>query len=474
MHSMPVVGKDNSGRFLVLMLAAVMGSFVLTSWVSRNTSAEIESLSETLVATTTPSIERLASVRGLVLEVEYLLSEYTQTDAVQTFDSEVLDQRLTALDADVRNYLQLVARPGERPHGRDIELSLAHFDRAVQRTAELAQAGQLSAADRTLKQDVEPAANELINSTLRTIEFHAQDGRAIASRIREARRKAVALTSLLTAVSVLLGSLGLFLVIRQARRNRALLEAQSRFHEARANELEHFAGRVAHDIRNPLSAAKMGAELALRRGLEGPAKDAVVRISRTLDRAEEITSGLLEFARSGANPDPGARADPCAILQDMLTGMEPEVQQQQIELRIEHVSPVMVGCSTGVYLSLVGNLVRNAIKYMGDSSTRQISVRVTDEGDKVRTEVRDTGPGIPTETLPSLFQPYFRISRDRTKEGLGLGLATVKKLAEGHQGAVGVHSERGKGSTFWFTLPRAGTAPLEGERPAQTAPPTRH
>jgi signal transduction histidine kinase len=119
---------------------------------------------------------------------------------------------------------------------------------------------------------------------------------------------------------------------------------------------------------------------------------------------------------------------------------------------------VLIACSTGVYLSLVGNLLRNAIKYMGDSTTRRIVVRVRDEGTFVRTEIIDTGPGISTLSLPSLFDPYFRAAQDRGREGLGLGLATVRKLAEGHHGSAGVASEPGSGSTFWFLLPRAGSS----------------
>jgi signal transduction histidine kinase len=161
----------------------------------------------------------------------------------------------------------------------------------------------------------------------------------------------------------------------------------------------------------------------------------------------------------------------------MLHGMEPEAEAAGIELRAEPVPPVLVACSTGVYLSLLGNLVRNSIKYMGDSTTRRITVRVVDENGIVRTEVSDTGPGIASENLPVLFDPYFREHRTPA-EGLGLGLATVKKLAEGHGGGVGVSSERGKGTTLWFTLPRAGTSsPLDSageEDPAPARPPIQH
>jgi signal transduction histidine kinase len=123
----------------------------------------------------------------------------------------------------------------------------------------------------------------------------------------------------------------------------------------------------------------------------------------------------------------------------------------------------------------VGNLVRNAIKYMGDSATRRIVVRVREEGERVRTEVADTGPGIPPETRASLFELYFRGRHERGKEGLGLGLATVKRLAEAHGGSVGVSSEVGRGSTFHFLLPRAGSpwssASIDGDSPPESPRP---
>jgi signal transduction histidine kinase len=78
---------------------------------------------------------------------------------------------------------------------------------------------------------------------------------------------------------------------------------------------------------------------------------------------------------------------------------------------------------------------------MGDSENRRVTIRLMEAGGFVRTEVIDTGPGIPPESLPSLFDLYFRGQRGGAN-GLGLGLATVKKLAEGHGGRVGVTSGR--------------------------------
>ncbi|MGZ5970997.1 MAG: sensor histidine kinase, partial [Polyangiales bacterium] len=233
--------------------------------------------------------------------------------------------------------------------------------------------------------------------------------------------------------------------------------------EARAAELEQFAGRVAHDIRNPLAAARVAAELAEKRTSDEFVRELHRRIMRSLGRADAITTDLLGFARSGAKPDPGARAAPRSIVHEVTTDLAHDAERMGIELCADPVPPVAVACSRGVYLSLLGNLVRNAIKYMRDAPTRRITVRVVEDDGFVRTEVVDTGPGIAEDLLPSLFQPYFR-GPSGGAEGLGLGLATVKRLAEGHGGRAGVRSERGKGSTFWFELPRAGVDEVEEVR----------
>jgi signal transduction histidine kinase len=202
----------------------------------------------------------------------------------------------------------------------------------------------------------------------------------------------------------------------------------------------------------------MAAHLALRRAGDDSQRESIERILRALSRADAITTGLLDFARSAAKPDPGARADVREVLEDFVGGLGPELDRLGIEVQIEPVPPVLVACSTGVYLSLIGNLVRNAIKYVGQTEPRRITIRVAELGASVRTDVAYTGPGIGAENVPALFEPYFRVRHACSPEGLGLGLATVKRLAEGHHGSVGVSSEPGKGSTFWFTLPRAGTA----------------
>ena len=129
-------------------------------------------------------------------------------------------------------------------------------------------------------------------------------------------------------------------------------------------------------------------------------------------------------------------------------------------------------CASGVLASLLSNLLRNAIKHMGGSKRRQVDVRISARHERVRFEVEDTGPGLPPELVPQAFDPYVR-GAGTSEPGLGLGLATVRRLAEGHDGRYGVSSRPGEGALFWFELPAADEPPPTAADSARSRPSSR-
>jgi two-component system phosphate regulon sensor histidine kinase PhoR len=102
---------------------------------------------------------------------------------------------------------------------------------------------------------------------------------------------------------------------------------------------------------------------------------------------------------------------------------------------------------------VLSNLVDNAVKYCPRGA--RIVVRAAEEGDRVKLVVADTGPGIPAEHLPRLFERFYRVDAGRSRElgGTGLGLSIVKHMVETMRGKVSVSSEVGRGSIFTVSLP---------------------
>jgi signal transduction histidine kinase len=100
---------------------------------------------------------------------------------------------------------------------------------------------------------------------------------------------------------------------------------------------------------------------------------------------------------------------------------------------------------------VAANLIDNAVKYTPPGG--RVDVEVRRDADAAVLRVRDTGPGIPADELPHIFDRLFRGDTSRTERGLGLGLSLVKAVVEAHEGSVDVVSEPGRGSAFTVTLP---------------------
>jgi signal transduction histidine kinase len=236
-----------------------------------------------------------------------------------------------------------------------------------------------------------------------------------------------------------------FLVLHQS--NKALGQKTA--------EMEQFVGRVAHDIRAPLSAinfAVTGVRVA-ERGSR-PLAPSLDRAENGIRRATALLDDLLAFAKAGGSPEPGARTPVAPAIRATLDEVADLARQERIEVRGEPSDEASaVGCAPGVLASILSNLVCNAIKYIGDPPERGIIVRSFRHGRFVRIEVTDTGPGVPPGAAKRIFEPFVRA--DTTgRGGSGLGLATVRRLAQSHRGRVGLVSRIGM-STFWVELPSA-------------------
>ena len=140
--------------------------------------------------------------------------------------------------------------------------------------------------------------------------------------------------------------------------------------------------------------------------------------------------------------------------------MRPIAQRRGIQLVLQTApEPVEVFCDGEAVHQILTNLLDNAIKYTPVAGTVTVGAKPLsapgDPAGRVEFFVRDTGPGIPADELPRLFERFYRVDKARSRAlgGTGLGLAIVKHLALSQGGDVRVESQVDKGSTFFFTLP---------------------
>jgi two-component system, OmpR family, phosphate regulon sensor histidine kinase PhoR len=216
-----------------------------------------------------------------------------------------------------------------------------------------------------------------------------------------------------------------------------------------------FVANASHELRSPLTAVRAAAE-TLRTVENDPAAAArfIDLIERNAERLGALIDDLLELSRIESRElkldiEPLELAP---IAERLLAQHVHRAQVSGISLAHTVESVPAVRADRRALEHVLGNLIDNAIKYSFTGAAVKISA-AREEG-HVRVSVSDTGPGIPAQHLPRLFERFYRVDAGRSRElgGTGLGLAIVKHLVEAMGGIVSVTSTPGAGSTFSFTL----------------------
>jgi signal transduction histidine kinase len=252
----------------------------------------------------------------------------------------------------------------------------------------------------------------------------------------------------------------------------AVLEQQHRELSRLNTELDHasklkdqFLANVSHELRTPLNSVIGFADLLLTEQTGGAPlndtqRDYLETISRNGRHLLQLISELLDLSKIAAGRmelrcEPLPLAD---LLRDATYSVRAQVESHNHRLAFEPPpGPLTVTVDPGRLHQVLLNLLSNAIKFTANGGRITLAARLQDGGRRVRVSVSDTGIGIAPEDQAKLFQEFVQLdaSAARHYEGTGLGLALSKRLVELHGGTIGVESELGRGSTFWFTLPCA-------------------
>jgi signal transduction histidine kinase len=213
---------------------------------------------------------------------------------------------------------------------------------------------------------------------------------------------------------------------------------------------------VSHDLRSPLNVIALGVGALANRSLgEDAVERTLDRIRRSVDRANHLIEQLLSTAsieagfftiRKGPHRLGG-------LVRDGVEAAIPLAAERAVVLEpCVTDEDTVVSCDRERVLQVFENLIGNAIKFAPAATTIRIAARA--KGREVEISVRDTGPGIPEESLRRIWDRYWQ-GGEGDARGAGLGLFVAKGIVNCHGGRIWAESEPGKGSTFTFTLPRA-------------------
>jgi two-component system OmpR family sensor kinase len=248
-------------------------------------------------------------------------------------------------------------------------------------------------------------------------------------------------------ISALLAAYLLFWEESERRRKKILTET--------ASERRRFLMRLDHELKNPLTAMRAGlANLA-----ETPAGDArqeaLLSVEAQTLRLSRLAGDLRKLAELEVRLVERSPVDMVSLLQEAFTLAQdqPGATERALNLSLPHAPwplPKVSGDPDLLFLA-VHNLLENAIKFTRQGDT--VELRASEDGASIIIEVADTGPGIPEQEQPLVWEELYRGREGRGVPGSGLGLALVRAIAELHNGQVSLRSRSGQGTVFTLRLP---------------------
>lgn len=224
---------------------------------------------------------------------------------------------------------------------------------------------------------------------------------------------------------------------------------------ARSNkELEQFAYVASHDLQEPLRMVASYTQLLAKRYQDKLSEEANEFIDFAVDgakRMQNLINDLLEYSRVGTRGKPLVKVSTSEIVGKVLNSLKIIIDENEAFVDIGDL-PDIYGDQTQLS-QLFQNLIGNAIKYRGKASP-EIKVEAADKGDRWVFAVKDNGIGFDKQYAERIFVIFQRLHTKEEYKGTGIGLAICKKIVERHGGTIWVESTAGKGSAFFFTIPK--------------------
>jgi len=392
---------------------------------------------------------------------------------------ESVEERLRPLDATLQSSVEelgpllnadeLRIWSGLRPDVEWIRAELFKAALALER-------GETTLGDSVLDQLVSDASE--VSDRLASLNRLNQQSTQDTLRDADRRLRLLRAVQLTISLVLLVGISAIWwVIIRLVRRQRnQLVEYLARVEAANA-DLDAFAGRIAHDLKDLINPVSLSVA-TLKKFPESPERviAASERIERTTARAMALLDSLLTFSRAGRAASSDESCSARTEVQACLEEFAPLADQldAKVELILDPLHDPRVRCSSGLLQIVLRNLIGNALKFLSGEGERLVRVAVRTAGQDCAIVIEDTGPGISEEALPRIFEPFYRVTGTKAP-GTGIGLANVQRIVKAHGGHVLVQSKVGQGTRFEVLIPleREGASKLElpqGEDDVPAAP----
>ncbi len=220
------------------------------------------------------------------------------------------------------------------------------------------------------------------------------------------------------------------------------------------DELELFAGKVAHDLKEPLRMMSSFGGLLEEKyytSMDDVGKEYLSIIKNSSVRMQALLSDLLEFALSGNDTEEGRRTDLNDTLLIVKNNLRLCLKESKAKLIINDLPTINASFSNMV--QLFQNLIANAVKFKKQDADPIIEISYVEQNNQHIISIKDNGIGIADKHKEEIFQIFTRLHTRDKYDGTGIGLATCKKIVKNLKGKIWVESEMGKGSTFYIALP---------------------
>lgn len=238
------------------------------------------------------------------------------------------------------------------------------------------------------------------------------------------------------------------------------IKAQNVQLEEYNQELKNFTYAVSHDLKAPVRQVGSFSSLFLRRygnNLDDNAKEYLGFISAAVNRMEMLLKDLLSYATIGKHEEKSQVMESKTVVDIALSNLMHSIEHEEATVILDKASMPKIQGNQSQLIRLFQNIIGNALKYRSEAKP-EIKIDITPNGTKNIFSIQDNGMGIAEEYKEKIFEMFGRLHKWEEIEGSGIGLASCKKIVEKHGGQIWVESEVGKGSTFYFSLPKLETA----------------